>query len=148
MGIQILNKDVSIISNVMGKPKANIGNIFSKTGWAGGGDVTPNAVNWMDVYIASGGSTNTVTITGINTAINLSISFTGYEIGAFNVYKNDSETSLADEGSPFTLSVSNNDQIYFYASTGMTQTISVTVTNASDGNTVLDTFTISTGGED
>ena len=37
MGIQILNKDVSIISSVMGKPKANIGNIFSKTGWAGGG---------------------------------------------------------------------------------------------------------------
>ena len=36
MGIQILNKDVSIISNVMGKPKANVGNIFGKTGWVGG----------------------------------------------------------------------------------------------------------------
>ena len=117
-------------------------------GGGGGNDVTPNAVNWNDVA-APGGSTNTVTITGINTAINLSISFTGYPgVGGFNVYKNDSETSLANEGSPFTLSVSNNDQIYFYASTGMTQTISVTVTNASDGNTVLDTFTISTGGED
>ena len=39
MGIQILNKDVSIISNVMGKPKANIGSIFGTTGWAGGGGV-------------------------------------------------------------------------------------------------------------
>ena len=130
----------------MGKPKANIGNIFSKTGWAGGGDVTPNAVNWMNVY-QPGGSTNTVTITGINTAINLSISFTGYSVGAFDVYKNGSSTSLADEGSPFTLSVSNNDQIYFYAFTALMQTISVTVTNASDGNTVLDTFTIYTGDE-
>ena len=113
-------------------------------GGGGGGDVTPNAVNWTDVA-APGGSTNTQTITGINTAINLSISFTGYGAGAFNVYKNDSETSLADEGSPFTLSVSNNDQIYFYAVSVGEQTISVTVTNASDGNTVLDTFTINTG---
>ena len=128
-------------------PSQHTSRVARAAAGGGGGDVTPNAVNWNDVA-APGGSTNTVTITGINTAINLSISFTGYEIGAFNVYKNDSETSLADEGSPFTLSVSNNDQIYFYASTGMTQTISVTVTNASDGNTVLDTFTISTGGED
>lgn len=37
MGIQILNKDVSIISNVMGKLKASIGSIFGTTGWAGGG---------------------------------------------------------------------------------------------------------------
>ena len=41
MGIQILNKDVSIISNVMGNPKANIGSIFGTTGWAGGGGGTP-----------------------------------------------------------------------------------------------------------
>ena len=37
MGIQILNKDVSVISSVMGKLKASIGNIFGTTGWAGGG---------------------------------------------------------------------------------------------------------------
>ena len=109
-------------------------------------DVTPNAVNWTDVA-APGGSTNTVTITGINTAINLSISFTGYGVGAFNVYKNDSETSLANEGSPFTLSVSNNDQIYFYAGGASVASISVTVTNTSDGDTVLDTFTINVGEE-
>lgn len=120
--------------------------IRAKKPTGGGGDVTPNAVNWNDVA-APGGSTNTVTITGINTAIDLSISWTGYFIGAFNVYKNDSGTSLADNGSPFTLSVSNNDQIYFYAATVTEQTISVTVTNASDGNTVLDTFTINTGEE-
>ena len=112
-------------------------------GGGGGNDVTPNAVNWNDV---AGGSTNTQTITGINTAINLTISFTGYGTGSFNVYKNDSETSLADEGTPFTLSVSNNDEIYFSGSPGEDQTISVTVTNASDGNTVLDTFTITAGG--
>ena len=37
MGIQILNKDVSVISSVMGKLKASIGSIFGTTGWAGGG---------------------------------------------------------------------------------------------------------------
>ena len=116
-----------------------------KSSGGGGGDVTPNAVDWDDVA-APGGSTNTVTITGINTAIDLSISWTGYGLGAFDVYKNDSPTSLADNDSPLTLSVSNNDEIYFYASSGAEQTISVTVTNASDGDTVLDTFTINTGG--
>lgn len=115
------------------------------TGGGGGGDVTPNAVDWDDVA-APGGSTNTVTITGINTAIDLSISWTGYPgAGAFDVYKNDSSTSLADNGSPFTLSVSNNDEIYFYASSTAVASISVTVTNASDGNTVLDTFTMNVG---
>lgn len=113
----------------------------------GGGDVTPNAVNWNDVA-APGGSTNTVTITGINTAIDLSISWTGYPgTGSFNVYKNDSLTPLADNDSPFTLSVSNNDEIYFDASGSLVASISVTVTNASDGNTVLDTFTINVGEE-
>lgn len=41
MGIQILNKDVSVISSVMGKLKASIGSIFGTTGWAGGGGGTP-----------------------------------------------------------------------------------------------------------
>ena len=63
MGIQILNKDVSILSNVMGKPKANIGNIFGQTGWAGGGAV-PFAPGDFD--FADGDTdytTNTVTFT-------------------------------------------------------------------------------------
>ena len=110
---------------------------------AGGGvDVTPNAVDWNDVVSAVSATTNTVTITGINTAINLSISYTGYSVGAFDVYKNGTEFSLT-ENNPETLSVSNNDQVYFfYPGPGEESTVSVTVTNASDGNTVLDTFTM------
>lgn len=116
-----------------------------KSSGGGGGDVTPNAVDWDDVA-APGGSTNTVTITGINTAINLSISYTGYGVGAFDVYKNGTGFSLTGDN-PYTLSVSNNDQIYFYAASAEVQSISVTVTNASDGDTVLDTFTINVGEE-
>jgi len=121
--------------------------IRAKKSSGGGGDVTPNAVDWDDVA-APGGSTNTVTITGINTAIDLSISWTGYPgSGSFDVYKNDSSTSLADNDSPLTLSVSNNDEIYFEAFSLSVASISVTVTNASDGDTVLDTFTINVGEE-
>jgi hypothetical protein len=36
MGIQILNKDVSLISSIAGIPKASIGSVGGKTGWVGG----------------------------------------------------------------------------------------------------------------
>lgn len=116
--------------------------IRAKKATGGGADVTPNAVNWDDVTSAYAATTNTVTITGINTAINLSISFTGYSVGAFDVYKNGSDTSLAANGSPTTLSVSNNDEIYFFLGGQDEQTVSITVKNTSDNNTVLDTFTM------
>jgi hypothetical protein len=110
---------------------------------AGGGvDVTPNAVDWNDVVSSVSATTNTVTITGINTAINLSISHTGSNgVGAFSVYKNGTEFSLNDDN-PLPLSVSNNDEVYFSYSPAEETTVSLTVTNASDGNTVLDTFTM------
>jgi len=37
MGVQILNKDVSVISSITGKAKATISRVFSVSGWAGGG---------------------------------------------------------------------------------------------------------------
>lgn len=109
----------------------------------GGADVTPNAVDWNDDVSSVSSTTNTVTITGINTAINLSISYTGYGTGVFSAYKNDTEFDLTNDN-PYTLSVSNNDEVYFVysGSGGEESTVSVTVTNASDGNTVLDTFTM------
>lgn len=118
----------------------------------GGADVTPNAVDWNDV---SGGygfplSTNTVTITGISTAINLTISWSGNESGDFGISINGgSFVSLEDEGgSPQTLSISNNDTIRFQTSGVGNKVIPVTVTNASDANTVLDTFTMTYFGEE
>ena len=106
---------------------------------AAASDVTPNAVNWNDVVSAVSATTNTVTITGINTAINLSIS--GSFMG-FRVYINNNEFNIDDD--PYTVSVSNNDEVYFtfHGSSGEEATISVTVRNVSDGNTVLDTFTM------
>lgn len=105
-------------------------------------DVTPNAVNWTNASGSGAATTNTQTITGINTSINLSISWSGKTTGALNVYKNGVEIPIADEDSPYTLSVVNNDAIYFYSSSAGAETVNFTVTNLSDGNTVLDTFTI------
>lgn len=104
-------------------------------------DVTPNAVDWNDEVSSLSATTNTVTITGINTAINLSISYTGYGTGVFSAHKNDTEFDLTNNN-PETLSVSNNDEVFFFYSPSEESTVSVTVTNASDGNTVLDTFTM------
>jgi len=61
MGIQILNKDVSVISSIAGTAKASIGSIFGTTGWAGGGG--------FDFVFLSGtdGNTNTVTFTKTET---------------------------------------------------------------------------------
>lgn len=103
-------------------------------------DVTPNAVDWNDVVSAVSATTNTVTITGINTAINLSID--GNSSGGFRVYINNNEFIIDDN--PYIVSVSNNDEVYFVfpTSTGDETTISITVRNVSDGNTVLDTFTM------
>ena len=59
MGIQILNKDVSILSSVMGKPKASIGSIFGTTGWASGGGFVPGDFAFNDGTVDY--TTNTVT---------------------------------------------------------------------------------------
>ena len=61
MGIQILNKDVSVLSNVMGKPKASIGSIFGTTGWAGAVPFVPGDFNFADGNTDY--TTNTVTFT-------------------------------------------------------------------------------------
>ena len=114
-------------------------------------DVTPNAVDWNNV---SGGYglglyTNTVTITGIDTAINLVITWSGNDGGDFVIVINGTIFSLeASGGSPRTFSISNNDTIRFGAGGAASKTISVTVTNASNGNAVLDTFIIGYLGEE
>ena len=61
MGIQILNKDVSVISSIGGIPKANIGSIFGTTGWAGANPFVPGDFNFADGNTDY--TTNTVTFT-------------------------------------------------------------------------------------
>ena len=163
MGIQILNKDVSIISNVMGKPKANVGNIFGTTGWAGGGDVTPNAVNWANVYDDSDNATYTYSerqITGINQTITLQVEVTNYGGGGLYYFVSSNASAIVtgdatSATSPIgfgmnsiplyfpafsgSFTVTNNQYVTFGTAGGFSSG-TVTVKNQSDSNTTLDTF--------
>ena len=159
MGIQILNKDVSIISNVMGKPKANIGSIFGTTGWAGGGDVTPNPTpSWAHIYYSNASATVVAVqqIQGITSTINLEVSRSS---GGFTMYyKIDNSAPAWQNGYgvyslnftswtqitsfPVVINVSNNQYVSFgTAQDFVDTTATITVKNNSDSAITLDTFT-------
>mgnify|MGYP000238776211 CR=1 FL=1 len=108
-------------------------------------DVTPNAVNWNDLSTgASSATTNTQTISGIDTTISLQVNFDedrdNYTLRAFV----NGSSAAGPTNSPGTLNfnVSNGDTVYFTASGGETRDSTATVINTSDGNTTLDTFGI------
>lgn len=113
-------------------------------------DVTPNAVDWTDITGGGAGTTNTQTISGINTTITLRIEsiYDGY--GEFSIYINGTQFDLTFDiqANGFSnQSVNNGDQIYFSRASSFGSAETVTVKNASDGNVVLDTFTISLDGD-
>ena len=166
MGIQILNKDVSIISSVMGKPKANIGNIFGTTGWAGGGDVTPNPTpNWANVTDPSTQSATVAVqqIQGITSTINLEVSRSG---DVFKIYyKIDNSAPAWTNGGPgdpnptwtqitsfpVIINVSNNQYVSFGCRPSINlqnATSTITVKNNSDSAIILDTFTATVSNEE
>ena len=117
---------------------------------AGGGDVTPNAVNWANVTGEySNVTTSMLQITGITTSITLKVSFTGAQQNQkYSVQSSASfgtGTAIANDG---TFTVSNNQYVGFRAdcggACGSTKVSTWTITNVSDGDAVLDTFTITT----
>jgi hypothetical protein len=110
-------------------------------------DVTPNAVNWASASGSGAAQTNEQTITGINTAINLVITWSGNDVGFFDININGTPYDLEVYGSPATFSILNNSIISFAAGSATGKVIYITVTNASDGNAVLDTVTLAISGE-
>jgi hypothetical protein len=116
-------------------------------------DVSVNAVNWTNVDSAGTvGTTITQQITGINTAIDLEISWTGSlgylyaSVSAVNSYSAPIYTLLT---SPTTISVDNNKYVSFrLQAVGLQDNLSrsVTVKNVSDSNLTLDTFTMDVDG--
>ena len=119
----------------------------------GGGDVTPNAVNWANVTGEGANvTTSMLQITGITTSITLKVSFvlnTGIQLNQkYSVQSSASfgtGTAIANNG---TFTVSNNQYVGFRADCGgacaSTKVSTWTITNVSDGDAVLDTFTITT----
>ena len=174
MGIQILNKDVSIISNVMGKPKANIGNIFSKTGWAGGGGggtpFVPGDFNFTDAN-SFPYTSNTVTFTKSGTLYIYGTSDGQIDWGAEPVVLNQTELTvysqaadaitykqtvngikaLIEVGPYLVVDVNVGDTMYFNVGNSggaaSSATITFSINNFSNnGGTVIDTFTATYSG--
>ena len=166
MGIQILNKDVSIISSIGGIAKASIGNVGGLPGWTGGGDVTPNAVNWADVTDPTSSAiiVGVQQIQGITSTINLEVSRSG---DVFKIYyKIDNSAPTWTNGGPFfssftswteiisfpvIINVSNNQYVSFGCGPsffGQNATSTITVKNNSDSAITLDTFTATVSNEE
>ncbi len=121
-----------------------ISNVTAGTfaGSGAGADVTPDAVNWANVSVTSSSpaaaSNAAQTISGISTAITITVTYTG--AGVIKYSQNGGAlTTIASGG---TLVASSGDTLYFNASrTGGAGTDSgtVTVTNTT-GSATLDTF--------
>ena len=122
---------------------------------AAGGDVTPNAVNWANI---STNSTRFATqqITSISSSITVQVTASGSP-GTRLWFKIDTTVPSYTTSSPsiygFTnvaafpvnITINNNEYLSFGMASAVTRgnSSTVTVTNTSDSNTVLDTFLMS-----
>lgn len=108
----------------------------------GGGDVTPNEVNWGFPYGQSIAISAMLQITGIDSTITVRVAFTGDQINQkYSVQSTASfgtGTAIANNG---TFTISNNQYLGFSSeTTSGTKSTYWTITNVSDGNAVIDTF--------
>lgn len=108
-------------------------------GVTGGSDVTPAAVDWANISGGSIGFTDAKTISDINTAISLQVTFTGTDLDGFYYQINSGALVMIASGGSF--SVSNTNTVAYAAIASVVASGTVTITNLSDGSTVLDTFT-------
>lgn len=143
MGVQIVNKDVSVISQIIGKAKANLSNVMGAIGWSGGGavDVTPNPTpDWGDYIVGAPAISATQTIQGINTTINLYYECVFCGDGGNLYYSKNSEAwTIISELA--TISIVNNDTLAFKFADVSGGILSINIINASDSNAILDTLT-------
>lgn len=134
--------------------------MLRKKSVAGGGDVTPNAVNWSNIRFMEFYGTIPAweytdrQITGITSDIVLKIDTQGNN-NYIGYKKNNTPNEASPDGVYFdpvmdftitwimdqdTITISNNQYLLFVVLDN-TQNFTVTVINTSDSNTVLDTFT-------
>ncbi|MFO1015797.1 MAG: RHS repeat domain-containing protein [Caulobacteraceae bacterium] len=100
----------------------------------GGPDVTPNAVNWTNISGGSGATNSAVTLNGITAEISLTITYTGS--GSISYSKNGGSFASVTSGGE--IAITDGNTLVFKASGNSSGT--VTVRNASDGASLIDTF--------
>ena len=110
----------------------------------GGGDVTPNAVNWTFYGGGNPATSAMLQITGITVPITLRVNYT-QDSGAFDQRYSVQSTASFGVGTPVnnndTLVISNNEYLGFQSqSTGGIKATYWTITNVSDGDASIDTL--------
>jgi hypothetical protein len=116
---------------------------------AGAADVRPNAVNFTDISVLdnpASGATNVVTFTGIDVtiALRLSLSSNMSFDNIVDVFRDGSPVAQGTSGATIDVSVANNQTLQFTFTNTMPVTTwsgTATLTNLTDANAVLDTFT-------
>ena len=125
--------------------------MFDEGNAAGGGDVTPDAINWGDISVTSGSGIEThsaQTLAGIDSPIVLRAAWTSSSASPTKgQWIKNGVAVQAPQLSPVEVTASAGDQLawqtycaYTHPS-GNYDTGTVTVTNQSDGGASLDTFT-------
>lgn len=112
---------------------------LAAAGIAGGGDVTPNAVNWANISSATSPAANAnQTVDGCSRSITISAANSG---SGFLEYRLDSG-SYVTYSAPFSVNALAGQTLNWRVSAfAGTVTGTITVTNDSDSSTTLDTFT-------
>lgn len=107
-------------------------------------DVTPAAVNWANISGATSGTNANQTISDISSTIDIYYERAGDFVTLEYSLNGGAFTAL---NASTNLTVSDGDTVRWQASTGLGAASStVTVKNASDGDTTLDTFTVTLTG--
>ncbi len=132
--------------------------VVSKSAGGGGGDVTPNAVNWANIQYD--GNTNAYIVAvqqiqGINTSITLEVTATSGINVIIYVKVDNSSPTWSNGGSwdgditgwttinsyPYTFTVSNNQYVSFGCDADIfASSRTLTIKNNSDGGVTLDTI--------
>jgi hypothetical protein len=128
-------------------PSQHASRVARAAAGGGGGDVTPNAVNWANTSGDLIAQTTMLQITGITSSITLRVAYSGNNIN--QKYSKQSTasfgtgTAIANNG---TFTISNNQYLGFSCESPYPyfNTDSFTITNVSDADVVLDTFQLTT----
>ena len=128
--------------------------VIQSTGIAtGGGDVTPDAINWGNILVVGGagsgfGANSDQTVTGIDSPIALSASWTSSSSSpALGRWVRNGAAVSDYAATPVAVNVISGYALSFEMKSKITEGVgnydtgTVTVTNQSDGAASLDTFT-------
>ena len=159
MGVQILSKDVTVISSIGAVSKNAINNVMGATGWlvttttTAAPVVVPNPTpNWPDVFGANQLTDTSARVINITVPITLTVYWSGTNVNLndFFVTTNTVDSFPGSNvinvtASPVTFSVNPSDYVIFRLvnpSPGSSKSLTANVTNASNAGTLLDTFVL------